>query len=131
MAAHPRLLPVLLLSLGAAVATSEAAAAAVKKIDPAVGCSAALLFGTGLNLTIPGLPYSGDRAAWTLKMQAARAACRTGFDASVYDRDDLRWTQTNYISPQMHPFGLPLCRGGKGGWTGRLAWGGSYLCVLS
>ena len=33
-----------------------------------------------------------------------RAACQVGYNASVYDRPELLWTQAAFVAPQMHPF---------------------------
>ena len=72
-----------------------------------VECLAAWgLFGEEM---LPGLPHGSgpaERAAWRAKLADARAACRDGFNASAsaFARDDLKWTQTSYVQPQMHPF---------------------------
>jgi gamma-glutamyl hercynylcysteine S-oxide synthase len=93
-------------------------------IDPALACSlaAGLNSGDGSGLLkavplLPGLPYGSSetaRAVWVKELQAARDACHFGFNSSVYDRSDLKWTQTSYVSPQMHAFDRFFYQPGKG-----------------
>ena len=70
---------------------------------PMGGKSSAQIRGP-LDLSAAGL------AAWSKAMWDMRAACNsaTGFDAdapdSVYNDPTLKWTQTAYMGPQMHPY---------------------------
>jgi hypothetical protein len=49
-------------------------------------------------------------AAWLSKMRSMRTACNnaTGLappgSPSIFDEPALKWTQTSYIGPQMHPY---------------------------
>merc|ERR1719272_517196 len=52
----------------------------------------------------PGDPGSVD--AWMTAMTAWRTRMRSKIDynGSIYDVPELKWTQTSYIQPQMHPY---------------------------
>jgi len=45
-------------------------------------------------------------AAWLAKMKRLRTACTAaiGFNGTISKVPELLWTQTAYISPQMHPY---------------------------
>ena len=51
---------------------------------------------------------------WQSRLKAVRSACHLGFDSSVFTRSDLLWTQTNYVSPQIHAFDRYLYEPGVG-----------------
>jgi len=90
--------PPLLLVLAAAAAAGGAAApnnTVVIKDDPGE--------------QIPGPARPDDPAcvsAWRSAMTAWRARMRTKirYNGSIYDVPELKWTQTSYIQPQMHPY---------------------------
>jgi hypothetical protein len=43
---------------------------------------------------------------WLAKMKSMRTACQQaiGYNGSAFEVPELRWTQTAYVSPQMHPY---------------------------
>jgi hypothetical protein len=45
-------------------------------------------------------------AKWMASMKAMRTACQAaiGYTGEIYDVEALKWTQTAFISPQMHPY---------------------------
>ena len=58
---------------------------------------------------IPGPANPSDLAsvaAWRQAMLEWRARMRAkiGYNGSIYDVPALKWTQTSYIQPQMHPY---------------------------
>lgn len=82
-----------------------------------VDCSAEFA-AYGLTM-LPGLAHTGhahganwsgygpaERETWGKVLDDVRAACRRNFDAngSAFADARLDWTQTNYVSPQMHPY---------------------------
>ena len=52
----------------------------------------------------PGDPGSVD--AWMAAMTAWRTRMRAkiSYNGSIYEVPELKWTQTSYIQPQMHPY---------------------------
>lgn len=93
-----RLHTVLLLMVGAAQSRELL-------VDPAIECTAYAV--EDALLMLPGLPHGSNpsqRSAWRERLGQVRAACQKGFNASVYDRPELLWTQAAFVAPQMHPF---------------------------
>jgi len=104
------------LSSLASVCAAAAAAGDGSESAP-LECSAAWAI-NGLPM-LPGLSHTGhstganwsgygptERKAWRAVLDDTRAACRRNFDAnsSAFADPRLQWTQTNYVSPQMHPY---------------------------
>ena len=90
---------------------ASATLAMARAVDPAIECSLAALpdgiDGGWLLGMLPGLPHGIsriERSAWAEKLKNARRACKKGFNASVYEREDLQWTQASFVTPQMHPY---------------------------
>ena len=102
-----------LLALGLALSVPRAAVAPAPKLcGPPECCGLAerLEMGTGRagNSQIKG-PTNVTRAGvedWLRRMEQLRERCTAaiGYDGSISAVPELKWTQTAYISPQMHPY---------------------------
>ena len=44
------------------------------------------------------------RAEWWKHVLMMRQACQANSNRSIFDVEELKWTATNYVQPQMHPF---------------------------
>ena len=44
------------------------------------------------------------RAEWWKHVLLMRQACQANSNRSIFDVEELKWTATNYVQPQMHPF---------------------------
>ena len=109
-AAAPAFRVALLLGLAAERAAAQGVNATQLGCKPLACCPETLPMGLGRggNAQIKG-PAAVDRAgiaAWMAEMQAMKKACQEaiGFDGSAFEVEELKWTQTAYISPQMHPY---------------------------
>ena len=54
----------------------------------------------------PNKTDAASVATWLAAMKSMRTACAAeiGYDGSVYEIPELKWTKTAFISPQMHPY---------------------------
>lgn len=66
--------------------------------------TSAFIYDTGEQITGPTDPDNFD--SWLEEMKAYRELLLTeiSYNGSVYDVEELAWTPTAYIQPQMHPF---------------------------
>ena len=51
-------------------------------------------------------PRAGEWAAWLKNIQKWRNDChkKVGYNGSIYDVPQLKWTQTSYVQPQSHTY---------------------------
>jgi hypothetical protein len=90
---------------------STAVAAVDPLCRPAACCPAQLPMAVNHNgnsqIKGPAAVSPAAIAAWVAEMKAMRTACQAaiGFDGAAFEVEELKWTQTSYISPQMHPYG--------------------------
>ena len=89
--------------------------------------------GAGARNWLLGLPVHSDSAqifppaavnassvsAWRASIDAWRTAILKdiGYNGSVYNIPQLRWTQTSYVQPQMHPYDRFLWDDEARNWT--------------
>jgi hypothetical protein len=84
-----------------------------KACQPAACCPPDLPMGGGrggnAQIRGPAAVDPGGIADWMAKMMAMRTACQQaiGYNGSAFEVPELKWTQTAYISPQMHPCARP------------------------
>ena len=51
-------------------------------------------------------PGSGPRSTWITAMRKWRSDCKAAinYTGQIYEVDALKWTQSAYMQPQMHPY---------------------------
>ena len=105
----PRLLPALLCALLLVDASSAA------RPRGQAGARAPPSIADDPGEQIPGPANPSDPAgvqAWraTLVDWRARMRAKIGYNGSIFDVPELKWTQTSYIQPQMHPYAAAQLR---------------------